>query len=421
MLEAANLQDAMISAMAQKVGTPLYIYNSAVIEKKYNLLKKCFSDNVDVFYSLKANPNKAVCARLQNLGAGAEVCSITELEIALLAGYLPQNIIYVGPVKTAETIVRLLELHIYAIICESKEEFHLINKLAEARSVVADVAIRVNPAFSVRSASLKMGGAPSQFGIDYQELLRDKMFFLTKKNINIIGLHIYNGTRILQADVIAENINKICQFSKEFMAEWKIPISMLDVGGGIGVPYFANEESCDLEKISSLVTPLLDIYRKAHPSVRIILESGRYLVAEAGVFVCQVQNVKQSHGKLFLMTDGGMHCHLTAAGYGGLIKRNFPIQLLTQSKAKKTFEYQIAGPLCTPADLIGRDVLLPKAKVGDLIVLSASGAYGPTASPVLFLGHGHPAEVLLEQDGAYLVREKDNFQDVITKQCYLPI
>ena len=413
---SANISNQSLIKAAEQFGTPLYVYDSHLIAKHYRQLKESFANRVDIFYSLKANPNLAISARLKKLAAGAEVCSGVELKTALLAGYSPKDIIFVGPVKKEADIVAALKYRIYAIVCESKEEFVMINELAKTRSEVANIAIRVNPVFSVRGASLKMGGAPSQFGIDQEQLFQEKTFFLGKKHVNIRGIHVFNSSRILNVETFVENIKKILTLADDLAKAWNKSFSMLDIGGGIGVPYFNNENPFDLLMLQKLIKPLI----QSQKNKRIILESGRYLMANAGVFVSRIENVKKSQQVQFLLTDGGMNCHLTAAGYGSLLKRNFPIKLLTyKKKSTARHKYHITGPLCTPADIIGRDVELPEAKIGDYVAILASGAYGPTASPVLFLGHGHPAEVLSEDGQMRLVRERDSISDFLRKQKFL--
>jgi diaminopimelate decarboxylase len=404
-------QNDSLRDIAEKFGTPLYIYDCMEIQKNYTELKNSCTNHVEIFYSLKANPNLAISASLKKMGAGAEVCSGFELQSALIAGYSPENILFVGPLKKPEEIIYALEKNIYAIVCESKEELIFINELAKTRRVVANVAIRINPSFAVRDASLKMGGVPSQFGIDQEDVFKNKNFFLKKKSVNIIGIHVFNGTRILQATQFYENTRRILELSDELENKWGVSFSMLDIGGGIGVPYFQNETEFDVAELKKIISPLIFNYKERH-----ILESGRYLVATAGVFVCRIGSIKVSKNVTFLITDGGMNCHLTAAGYGSVLKRNFPITLLAKSKSTKQVSYHIAGPLCTPADLIGRDVMLPEAKVGDYIVIFVSGAYGPTASPILFLGHGHPAETFIDQNEVKIIRERDIMDDVFRKQ-----
>ncbi|HSW69380.1 MAG TPA: diaminopimelate decarboxylase [Gammaproteobacteria bacterium] len=415
-----EISDSLLMQAAKNFGTPLYVYDRETIEKHYLNLNNSFAEEIDIFYSLKANPNLSVSALLNQLGAGAEVCSGVELETALLAGYAPQNIIFVGPAKKKEEIIRALENRIYAIVCESKEELLLINELAKTRSEVANVAIRANPAFTVRDASLKMGGIPSQFGIDQEELFKNKNFFLNQSHVNIRGIHVFNGTRILNAETLAENTKNIFALADELSAAWNQAFDLIDIGGGIGVPYFKNENHFNTEKLKKLLIPTIFSYKNSHKNTRIILESGRYLVANAGVFMSRIDCIKESRGRQFLITDGGMNCHLTAAGYGSMLKRNFPLRLVTKNPSHRKNKYHITGPLCTPADTMGQDVELSEASPGDFIAIMASGAYGPSASPVLFLGHGHPAEVLIDQGECKLIRDRDFLEDFLRKQYISP-
>ncbi len=416
MQENMEISEKTLMQIAEEAGTPLYVYARETIEKQYINLKNGLTDEVDIFYSLKANPNLAVSSLLNDMGAGAEVCSGVELEIALLAGYSPENIIFVGPAKKPEEIMRALEKRIYAIVCESKEEVTLINELAQARSEVANIAIRVNPAFTVRGASLKMGGVPSQFGIDQEELFENKKFFLEKSHIRIRGIHVFNGTRILNIETFLENTKNIFMLSDQLAEKWSVTFDCVDIGGGIGVPYFKNEKHFDIEQLKKAGRKLILSYKKDHQNVRIIMESGRYLVGDSGIFMSRIDCIKKSRGKDFLITNGGMNCHLTAAGYGSFLKRNFPLRLIAKEKSNQKKTYHITGPLCTPADTIGQDVELPEANVGDYIAVLASGAYGPTASPVLFLGHGHPAEVLFDQGEIRFIRDRDCVKDFLRKQ-----
>ena len=419
MQSISTIQNISIAALAEQYGSPLYLYDANQLAKSFSTLREVFSDAVDIFYSIKANPNMAICAELRKLGACTEVCSHIELETVLKAGFSSENIIFVGPAKTAHDIARCLDLNIYAIVCESKTEFQLIADIAKQKGKQAQVALRINPSFSSKNALLKMGGQASQFGMDEDQVLNDKNFFLSMPSIHIRGIHIYNGTRILDAKVIAENTQNVLQLSDRISQEWGLDFSMVDMGGGFGVPYFDNESELDMDSLAILMQPIMSHFHQQHPNTRIILESGRYLVAKSGMLVSQILDIKTSKGENFLVTNGGTNCHMAAVGVGGLIKRNFPISLLSKKISGNTEEpikYNITGPLCTPGDLIGKHVALPKANIGDFVMVHHSGAYGPTASPTLFLSHGFPNEVLVKKQKSYLIREAQNSQDILAKQ-----
>jgi len=413
-----SIKDASLAAVVKTYSTPLYVYDTHVIEKCYMTLKESLGNVPHIYYSLKANPAVAIAHVLQKLGAGVEVCSGAELELAIMAGFSPDKIIFVGPAKKTAELARAIQLRIRAIVCESEEEFLLINELAKTGSVVANVALRINPAFAVRNASLRMGGVPSQFGMDEEKIFEKRDFFMNKKHVHVIGIQVFSATRILNEDILLENTKNILALFKHLSATWKVNFSFLDIGGGFGVPYFRDEKPIHFFKLRHQLEPLLKTFKEKNPDVDLIVESGRYLVAESGVFVSRIVSIRESRGVRFLITDGGMNCHLTAAGYGSLVKRNFPIRLLGDRSSFEEYRYHITGPLCTPTDLIGRDVLLPEAKIGDCVVIESSGAYGPTASPVYFLGHGYPAEVLLQNGEALLIRQRDHFQDFLHRQYF---
>ncbi|RUR19914.1 type III PLP-dependent enzyme [Legionella sp. km535] len=406
---------------ANKFRTPFYFYNAEIVQSTFQLLNSALPKNVDIFYSMKANPNIAICQELCNLGACAELCSLHEINAAIYAGFEPRNIIFVGPAKLNQEIEKCIELGVYAIICESLTEYHRISDIAKQYNKTARVALRINPSHISKTALLKMGGKPSQFGMDEEIIFENRNYFLRMPNIDLVGIHIYNGTRILNAETIIENTNYILNLARKIQTEWQMQFEMVDIGGGLGVPYHENEQELNLNVLSYGLQPLVDEYRKEFPNARIILESGRFLIAKAGVFVSQVVDIKTSKNENFIVTDGGSNCHMAASGMGSLIRNNFPIEVLSQNEdishsSLSVEKYNITGPLCTPGDLIGKQVSLPKLSIGDFVVVKNSGAYGPTASPVMFLSHGFPAEVLLKNSRLYLIRERFMESDFMDKQ-----
>ena len=406
---------------ADKFDTPFYFYDASIIQRSYESLKAVLPKTVDIFYSIKANPNIAICQELRRLGACAELCSYYEIIAALKAGFEPNNIIFVGPCKSDSELEKCIDLGIYAVICESINEFKRISKIASNRNKIARVALRINPSHIAKSALLKMGGKPSQFGMDEEIIFKNKEYFLSTPNIQLVGIHVYNGTRILNADTIVENTDYILNLARTIQTEWKLQFEMVDIGGGLGVPYFDNENELDLSTLELAMKPLVDAYLTDFPKTRLILESGRYLIAKAGVFVSKVIDIKKSKGEHFIITDGGSNCHMAASGIGSLFKKNFPIDIASHHSdlsqySQLTEKYNITGPLCTPGDLIGKQVLLPQLSIGDYVLVKNSGAYGPTASPVMFLSHGFPAEVLLKNTTLYLIRDRFTESEFIDKQ-----
>lgn len=410
--------DNDIIKIAEKFKTPFYLYNAEEVKRKYKLLSMAFGSRVDVYYSIKANPNLSLCNLLKKLNAGAEVCSEYELLAAIKVGFDPKNIIYVGPAKSEKSIKMALSHNINFIVCESLSEYERIERLAKELNILARVVIRINPNFVAKNALLKMGGKPSQFGMDENIIFENLNFFKNKKNIEILGIHVYNGTRILDAESIVENTKSIFLLAKKFSHIFKINLKVVDIGGGIGVPYYENEEKFDLNKLNTLILPELNKFHLDFPGTKIILESGRFLVAEAGIFVSRIIDVKSSKGENFIITDGGTNCHM-AANVTDIFKRNFPIKLISHQKnfiSKPMKNYHITGPLCTPGDLIGKNILLNTACENDFIVIEKSGAYGATFSPVLFLSHGYPCELLMDKENVFLIRSRDSENDFFKNQ-----
>lgn len=413
------IQGLTVESIAQTFGTPLYIYDGDELVNNYWGLKNCLPDSVDVFYALKVNPNVSLVARLREEGACAEVCSMIELEIALAAGVSPQNIIFLGPSKRDEEIRRTLELDIFALVIESEEELRRVSRIAGEMKTTAHIAIRVNPSFAVEGAPLKMGGRPTQFGITEARVFEMFEEFLSLPNLHIRGMHVYNGTRILSARAVYENTRNILNLFEQLSRRFGQVFSMVDVGGGMGIPYFGNDQELDKKELESLMKPLFSEFHSRYPKVRIIVESGRFIAGTAGIFVSRINNIKSNYGETFLVTDGGTNCHMSATGIGSVVRRNFPMENLSASEEQETERYQVAGPLCNPDDLTARNIKLPSSEVGDLIAITASGAYGPTASPVLFHSQGHPAEVMVVNGKPYLIRHRDEPQDIIARHKLL--
>lgn len=390
--------------------TPLFMYQSDAIVNNIVSLKNAFHSLVDVFYSFKANPNISICALMLRNGVHAEVCSYFELLMAKNVGFLPENIIFVGPGKSYKELEKAVEIGIFCIVIENVEELAILQSICKKLSKKARVAIRINPPFCVKEAPLKMGGVPTQFGITLEEIFsKTKAFQLD--GISVIGLHVYNGTRILNAKSIAENCKKIFELVDDFTNKMGIELEFLDLGGGFGIPYFEGEKELEINSLKDEMGIELLKFKKKYPKSRLVVESGRYLVGNAGSFFSKVLYLKESFGKKFAITDGGMNCQLAATGIGSFLRRNFPISVLNRS-TKYSEHYTVTGPLCTPSDIIGQDVLLPALSVGDIIQVGMSGAYGPSASPGLFLSHGFPEEVMIHEGKDFVIRKNDSYENV---------
>jgi diaminopimelate decarboxylase len=410
------------NGLAERFGTPTYVYDGDWLAANLRSLRAALHPALEVFYSLKANPNRGVYQVLHAAGARAEVSSLAELRLVLDAGTDPADIVFLGPGKSGEEIDACVAAGIYAVVCESFAELRAIEAAAAAREVRQRVLLRVNPALSIAGSRLTMGGKPRQFGIDEAAVLAAGPELAGLRHADVAGVHVYLGTRILDAEVVVKNTAYILDLAERVAEATGIRLDAVDIGGGLGAAYFDNEHDLDTAALAKDLNPLLDRFAAAHPGTRLLMESGRHLTALGGTYLMRVRYTKQSMGEHFAVADGGTHHHMAAVGIGSFVKRNFPLALLSRAPepGEEPGPWNIAGPLCTPNDTIAKNALLPALRPGDLVGVLRSGAYGPSASPVYFLSHGHPAEVVLRHGRAYLVRRRDTVEDVLGRQSTHP-
>ena len=257
------------------------------------------------------------------------------------------------------------------------------------------MAIRVNPDFEIKGSGMRMGGGPQQFGVDVEKvpaLLAE----LAAADVEFLGFHVFAGSQNLRADIICDAQRKTADLILQ-LAGKSPPIRYVNLGGGFGIPYFEKDQPLDLPAIGTNLAELIDnVLEPRLPGVRVVIELGRYIVGECGVYVTRVVDRKESRGRKYLVVDGGLHHQLAASGnFGQAIRRNYPIAVGDRLAGQAEEAVTVVGSLCTPLDLLGDNVRLPAAGIGDLIVLFQAGAYGFTASPTLFLGHPSPVEVFV--------------------------
>ncbi|MFJ8004017.1 type III PLP-dependent enzyme [Streptomyces fagopyri] len=405
------------SGIADRYGTPAYVYDGDGLVGNLRQLRAALHPRLEIFYSLKANPNRSVYELLRSAGAGAEVSSLAELRTALAVGTPPRDILFLGPGKSPEEIATAVDARIYAIVCESFGELDLIERCARERGVRQRVLLRINPAYSVTGSRLTMGGRPRQFGIDEAALADANNLGYRYQHTHIAGIQVYMGTRILDAEIVVKNTAYVLELADRVAAATGIPLEAVDIGGGMGVAYFDGEHDLGVTEMAEQLNALLDTFVSTHPDTRLIMESGRYLTARFGTYLMKVRYTKESMGERFAVTDGGTHHHMAAVGIGSFVKRNFPIELLDgDGDPAEAGPWNVTGPLCTPNDMVAKKVQLPPLHPGDLLGVHRSGAYGPTASPVFFLSHGYPAEVVVLDGRSFLVRARDTVDDLLSRQ-----
>ena len=384
-----------LTELARRVGrTPFYAYDRNLITRRVELLREHLPREVHLHYAMKANPMPAVVAHLARLVDGLDVASAGELRVALAAGAQASTISFAGPGKTETELAEAVAAGIIVNL-ESELEMERIAALGRQRAVVPRVAVRVNPDFELKSSGMKMSGGPKQFGVD-AERVPQMLERIGKLGLDFQGFHIFSGSQNLRAEAIKEAQEKTIGLAIELARHAPSPVRLLNIGGGFGIPYFPGELPLDVQTVGANLHRLLENLPRQLPQARVVIELGRYLVGEAGIYACRVLDRKISRGQVFLITDGGLHQHLAASGnFGQVIRKNYPVIVGNRVVGEKREVVNVVGPLCTPLDLLADSMEMAQAGVGDLIVVFQSGAYGLTASPIAFLSHPAPAEIFV--------------------------
>ena len=396
-----------IQVLAEKYGTPVFVYDRGVIDKKLDALLSALPARFSVYYSVKANPNPVVVRHFLSRGCGLEIASAGEFSVALEAGCQPQHILFAGPGKTKGELEFVLRHGVGEIHLESLTEAKRIAAMAGHLGIRAPVAIRVNPAGEAEGGAMRMGGRAAPFGVD-EEILGDVMgVVLGEESLEFRGIQIFSGTQILDAKVIVSQYRHGLKIARDVAKRIDRPVRTLDFGGGLGIPYFAQDKELDLGELRSGLARLFEEIEgeAAFRDTHFVVEPGRFLVGEAGIYIARINDIKVSRGKKFLVLDGGMNHHLAASGnLGQTIKRNYPVALVNKLDALAEETVDVIGPLCTPLDTVARGVTLPRAEIGDLFGIFQSGAYGRSASPLGFLSHPPPPEVWTDSGRDVLAR-----------------
>jgi diaminopimelate decarboxylase len=384
-----------ISELAREVGrTPFYAYDSSIIDQRVAQLRAALPPAIHLHYAMKANPMPALVAHVAKLVDGLDVASSGELSVALASGSDPAETSFAGPGKRDDELEDAANAGIL-INVESPREIRVLADIATRTGKAPRVAVRVNPDFELKSSGMKMGGGPKQFGID-AEAVPDALRAIGNAKLQFEGFHIFSGSQNLRAESICEAQSKSIELAIRLSQDAPAKVRSVNIGGGFGIPYFPGEMPLNLVPIGQHLGGLLSEAANTLPDAKLIIELGRYIVGEAGIYVCQVIDRKVSRGQVFLVTDGGLHHHLAASGnFGQVIRKNYPVVIGNRVNSSRREIASIVGPLCTPLDLLADRMDLVEAHEGDLVVVFQSGAYGLSASPLRFLSHGEPLEVLI--------------------------
>ena len=380
--------------IAEAGGTPLFVYDKALIGKKIAAFRHCMPSGVALHYAVKANPYPPLLRWFSKHVDGFDVASLGELEAIEAAGAAGVGISFAGPGKSDAELKRAIADGV-TVHLESEGE------AARALSIAGDLgkrprlSVRVNPPFALKGAGMKMGGFASQFGIDHDRAA-DVVRGLIEADADWRGLHLYAGSQCLDWQALAETFRLGLALAAEIAEAAGAEPPEVNLGGGLGIPYFDGDREVDLHALGQTLGEHLANAPSTVASSQFVIELGRWLVGEAGVYLTRIVERTASRGKTFLVTDGGLHHMLAASGnFGQLLRRNYPVAIASRFNAASEEEASIVGCLCTPLDILADEVALPAAEPGDLVAVFCAGAYGLSASPQFFLGQSPANELLV--------------------------
>jgi len=411
-----KLESTQAEALAAAHGTPYYLYDLDAALAHLAELRASLptSANIDIYYCVKANGNRKVLETFKPHVAGLDLSSAGELDMAVTAGYDPKRMSIAGPGKTHEDLERCVNGGVGIISLESVAELGRLGKVARTLGKRQDVTLRINPIQTPKEFAMRMGGGASQFGVPEEEAEAALDAVLAEPGVRMVGMHIYAGTQCLDEKALVENMLGSLAIVARLAGQKDLTLDVVNLGGGFGIPYFTGQAAVDTPALGRAIGAQLEEWRAANPrfaKTRFIFELGRFLIGRYGVYVSRVTEIKETRGKRFVILDGGMHhCFPATGNFGSMVKKNYPVKNLTRGgdseheqtgtlesqmgESETNAPQEICGPLCTPMDSMARGVRITRAEPGDLIGFFASGAYSFAASPLLFLSHDTPIELL---------------------------
>lgn len=381
--------------LADRIGqTPFFAYDRRLLDERLALLRRSLPRQVKLHYAIKANPMPALVQHLKSQVDGFDVASAGEMMIALDSGMDPAAIAFAGPGK-ADSELRQAVAGGLLVEVESEGEVQRLAAIAARSGYPARVAVRINPDFVLKGAGMRMGGGAQQFGVD-SERVPKLVGQIAANGLQFEGFHIFAGSQNLRSEIICDVQRQSVALALDLAEQAGQALTYLNIGGGFGIPYFPKDEPLDIGQVGENLNSLVETIAAVQPQAEVVVELGRYIVGEAGIYVSRITDRKESRGQIFLVTDGGLHHQLAASGnFGQVIRRNYPLAIGNRFGAIPTETASVVGCLCTPLDLLGECCELPAAEPGDLVVVFQSGAYGLTASPSAFLSHPAAVEVLV--------------------------
>jgi len=390
--------DATLQQVAERFGTPAYVYFTDAIATRLEELRAAFGSRFELSFAVKSNPNPALLAWLKGRIESLDVSSIGEFRLGSRASWSPAQSSFTGPGKRSFELEEAIDGGIGELVLESLSEALTADRIARELGKVQAVLVRVAPEKIPKGFGDQMAGRPCAFGIDVEDIDAQLPEILALENLRVTGFHIYSGTQCLRPAAICDNYRIFLRIFRDVCERHDLTPKKLIFGSGLGVPYHDADTPLDLGEVAAGINPQLDAF-KAEPRFQgstCVLELGRYMVAESGLFLTRIVSLKESRGSTIGICDGGMNNHLPACGHFGMvIHRNYRMHRVDGGTSSQ--KYDLVGPLCTSIDRLARGVELPELHPGDLIAVHSSGAYGITASPIHFISHRPPVEILVSE------------------------
>lgn len=407
-----DLAPDRLETIAATYGTPLYLYDLLRVRAQYRQLEATLPASFTVHYALKANGSLALCQLLASLSCAADVSSGGELHTALSAGFAPQQIVFTSPGKTDEALDAAIAAGIGLIVVESLAEARRVEQYAARARRCQPILLRINPAAELTGSALPISSAASKFGVDEADAEATLAALADLPHVRCQGLHLFTESGVLDAAVLVAAQRYTIELANR-LRDAGMPIEVLDFGGGIGVPYRPSERPFDLVAYGAAMESLLAANRYRY---RYILELGRYLVAESGVYLTRVLDLKRSHGEQIVIVDGGIH-HL----YRPLMAHANALVEVVGRDAPPTMVASIHGLLPSPQDRLVAEMALPPVAIDDLLAIRNCGAYAYAHSLLGFVQHPTPAEVALIHGEIVPIRRRGTPADLLRNQLRIEL
>jgi len=405
LIHEGRIGGVSVGDLITRFGSPLYVYDLAAIDRQVVALRAVMPPNADIAYALKANPSLAVVARMGGLGLGGDVASAGELATAVRAGIPPDRIVMTGPGKRDDELEAAVTAGIRAVTVESPGELARLEATAAAHARRVPVLLRAATSSHAPDESVRIIGSDgaSKFGMDDADLATAATHAVRSPHLRFLGVHAFGASNVRDADALVTHARATAARAREIALEAGTTVAIVDIGGGLGIPYADDETELDLGALGRGLTELTEAW-PGDPilsGARLLLEPGRFLVGPAGAYVATVVDRKVVDGSTVVVLDGGIH-HVLRPMLVGQSHRIVAVGV----ESRDTERVTVAGPLCTGLDILARDVELPRPDIGDLLAVLDVGAYGFTESMPLFLSHPTPAEVVVEDGRSALVRPR---------------